>query len=370
MNARLVYLLNIFLVFSLLAVENPLADIQSRLGWPAPTFDPSFRAMPSGSDSSGPARTATPTQVTTPAPTQPQTPKNFLPVLFRMAVEDLTPTLTPSAVGTLKATVTPLATNSPGSTPSMTPMSSPTSPPVLTPGPTFTATATPTPIHSPTPTSTPTDTPTPSDTPTDTPTPTPTFQSLPEVFVESNHSYYLDIRAELHIVGEVINNSIFNLQRIRVSVNHFDENDQLVDTNSNFTYAQNLPAGDKTCFEIIIPSPSPSWTSYAFEAPTFRTDGHQYPLTTLMNVSAAYIPGSGNYEILGEVRNDHGSLVEFVRPVGTVYDVGDTVVGCGQTLVNTIHLDPGQTSAFKIGFQNRDYQDVTSYHLQVDGDLP
>lgn len=252
----------------------------------------------------------------------------------------------------------------------MTAVASPTNPPVLTPGPTFTASATHTPIYTATPTATPTDTPTPSNTPTDTPTPTPTFQSLPEVFVASNHSYYLDIRSELHIVGEVINQSVYNLQRVKVSVNHFDGNGMLVDTNSTFTYAQNLPAGDKTCFEIIIPSPSPVWTSYDFEAPTFRIDGHPYPLTMLLNVSSAYKPATGNYEILGEVHNDQGSIIESVRPVGTLYDTGGTVVGCGQTLVNTIDLDPGQTSAFKLIFQNRDYQDVTSYYLQVDGDIP
>jgi hypothetical protein len=143
-----------------------------------------------------------------------------------------------------------------------------------------------------------------------------------------------------------------------------------VDTNSDFAYSKNLPAGDRTCFEIIIPSPAPGWTSYEFEPPTFRIDGHPFPLLTPLNVSATYIPASGNYEILGEVRNDHGSLVENVRPVGTLYDLSNLVVGCAHTQVNTIDLDPGQTSAFKIVYEDRDYQDVAGYRLQVDGVLP
>jgi hypothetical protein len=376
LNARLVYLLKIFLIFTFLAVAMARAGVQANLGLSMLNFAPSSRSAPPGSALAAPLRTTKATQETVPAPTEPTPATIFLPVILMVAPTDISPTLTPSAVGTHQATATSLATSLPGLTPSQTPMATPTNPPALTESPAFSPTPTPTHTSTPTPTDTATTTPTPSDTPTptasptNTPTPTPTFQSLPEVYVLSNHSYYLDERAEMHVVGEVINTSVYHLQRVKVSVNLFDIDDQLVDTNSNFTYVQNLPAGDKTCFEIVIPSPAPGWTSYAFEAPSFRIDGHPYPLLTLLNVSSAYLPGSGNYEILGEVRNDHGSLVESVRPVGTVYDVGDTVRGCAQTLVNSINLDPGQTSAFKLVYQDRDYQDVSSHRLQVDGVLP
>jgi len=67
------------------------------------------------------------------------------------------------------------------------------------------------------------------------------------------------------------------------------------------------------------------------------------------------------------VRNDHGTRVDFVSPVGTVYNAAGKVVGCDFTYVNSTDLDPGQSSSFEMTFLGRDYSDVTSYQLQVDG---
>ena len=67
------------------------------------------------------------------------------------------------------------------------------------------------------------------------------------------------------------------------------------------------------------------------------------------------------------MRNDHGSRVQYVKIVGTLYDGAGTVVGCTYGYVSGTHLDPGGTGSFSLTFIGRDYVDVASYRLQVDG---
>ena len=171
----------------------------------------------------------------------------------------------------------------------------------------------------------------------------------------------------LRIVGEVWNNTASHLRFVEITANIFGSSGQLLDTDFTYTYLDNLPAGDKTCFQLLLEAPT-GWSYYLFEAPSYRTDGRALPNLTIFNHSGSYKPTFGWYQIVGQVRNDHGTRVEYVSPVATLYNATSTVVGCGFTYVNSTHLDPGQTSSFKLIVSGRDYADVASYRLQADGD--
>lgn len=189
----------------------------------------------------------------------------------------------------------------------------------------------------------------------------------PGVYVLSNHSSFVDSIGYLHIVGEVWNNTASHLRFVKIAVNIFSSSGQLLDTDFTYTYLDKLPAGDKTCFHILLEEPA-GWSYYEFESPTYWTDGEPLPNLAVFNDSGSYDSVYGWYEIVGQVRNDEGSRVEYVQPVGTLYNESGTVVGCDFTYVNSTHLDPAQTSSFKMTFVGRDYRDVVSYRLQVDGD--
>ena len=210
-------------------------------------------------------------------------------------------------------------------------------------------------------------TPVPTSTPKPTTTPLPTATPMPSgVYVLPNHSYYTKYD-HLRIVGEVQNGTSYHLRFVSVAVNIFDSAGHLLDTDYTYTHLDNLAPGEKTCFKIWLDEPS-NWSYYRFESPDYWMDGAPRPHLTLFNVTGSYNPTYDNYKILGQVRNDHGSEVRFVSPVGTLYNTAGTVVDCDFTYPNTYHLGPGQTSSFEMWFSSRGYADVTSYRLQVDGD--
>ncbi len=215
----------------------------------------------------------------------------------------------------------------------------------------------------PTPTPTATSVVTPMPTPTTTPTPT-----LPPTGVRilGNHSHYVDMTGYLHIVGEISNGTPSHLRFVKITANLFNSGGQLIDTDFTYIYLDNLPAGGKTCFDISLEEPA-GWSYYEFQPPSYWTDGKPLPNLTVLNDSGCYYPIFGWYEVIGQVRNDHGTRVEYVSPVGTLYNASGAVIGCDRTFIEDTHLHPGQTSPFDMVFLGRDYVDAASYRLQVDG---
>ena len=169
------------------------------------------------------------------------------------------------------------------------------------------------------------------------------------------------------IVGEVQNNTADYLRFVKITANVFAGDGQILDVSYSYIDLDNLPPSDKTCFDILVGDEPAGWSYYEFEAPSYWTDGEPLPNLTVLTDRGSYDSRFGWYEIIGQVRNDHGSRVEYVSPVGTVYNASGTVLGCDYTYVSATHLDPGQTSSFEMNFTGRDYADVVSYRLQIDG---
>lgn len=182
-----------------------------------------------------------------------------------------------------------------------------------------------------------------------------------------NHSHYVDSIGALWIVGEVQNQTSSHLRFVRITANVFSASGQLLDTSNGYISLDNLPAYRKTCFDILFFDEPLRWSYYEFENPTYWTDGDDLPNPTVLNDSGSCDSLFAWYEIIGFVRNDHGSRVEFVSPVGTVYDAAGTVTGCDFTYVSSTDLDDGQSSSFKLLFSGRGYDDVASDRIQVDG---
>jgi hypothetical protein len=157
-----------------------------------------------------------------------------------------------------------------------------------------------------------------------------------------------------------------NLRYVEVDANFYDGDGNLLYMEYTYTILDNLPAQDKTCFDLSIPQPT-GWSTYEFANPSYWTDGEPLPELTVFYDSGSYEPTFERYKITGQVRNDDSTRVEYVSPVGTLYDASGYVIGCDYTLINTLHLDPGWNSSFELTFAGRDYSVAESYRIQVEG---
>lgn len=266
-------------------------------------------------------------------------------------------------------------TNPPATaTPNVT--STPTRPPKATetPKPTVVGTATtiptvsPTPLATNTPNSLPTTTPrfTPQP-PTTTPSPTP---QTGQVIVLPNDSSYVDKGHDLHIIGEVKNTGTTTVQYVNIKATLYTHSGVELEDASTYAAMKIIPAGDKACFEFVLPEPQ-AYGYYVF------TDVNNlpptYPLPTLVvsNVQAGYNPSHGFYEMAGKITNNGTEVMLNVRAVGTLYDGSGVVRGCQNVPVGLdgeIHdVLAGDHVPFQIAFTGRDNSDVTSYRIQADG---
>ena len=114
-----------------------------------------------------------------------------------------------------------------------------------------------------------------------------------------------------------------------------------------------------------------NWSYYQFEIRTYYISNSS-PGLTIFNDSGLYNPADGDYDIIGQVRNNGSQRSTFVEVGGTLYNVSGVPVGCGDAFVNSTDLNPGQISSFAINFWGyyHNYDDVTYYRLRVAGDLP
>jgi len=188
----------------------------------------------------------------------------------------------------------------------------------------------------------------------------------PEVYLPQHSSYYVDSLGYLHVVGEIQNNSEDYLRDIQIYVNFYTSQGTYLESVISGTELDNLPPFAGTCFDALLEEPV-GWSYYEFQAPEYSTGGSPLPALTVLNDSGSYNPVYGEYVLTGDVRNDQGVRVEYVKPVSTLYNTSNQVVGCDYTYVYSIHLDPYETSSFVFNFGDRDYYDVNHYRIQVNG---
>lgn len=185
-------------------------------------------------------------------------------------------------------------------------------------------------------------------------------------FVLSNARAWTNIFDRVEVSGEVANPTAQSLTSVKIVVNFFDAQNQLVTSASVFTALDVVVAGEKTCFTVVA-NPPAGWTRYAFEPPTYRTTTDGAPPVTLV-ASRGAISDTDDYRVVGQLQNAATIRVRFAQAIATLYDARGDVVQCGAAFVGSTDLEPGQTSAFQIDFFSKpSYQDVTTFRVQTDG---
>lgn len=232
--------------------------------------------------------------------------------------------------------------------------------------PAATATPTGTPIFSTaTPTLTPTFTRTPTltSTPTASETPTPTATAANGAIALSNHSSYTSTFGSRYIVGEVQNNSAGAVRFVSVIADIYNADGQIIDTQTTYAARDILPAGGKSCYQVIFLAEPAGWHSYQLST-NYSVTTEQPRALTITSVTAGSNPT--DYELIGQVRNDSQLAQKFVKIVGTLYSGDGTVIRCGLTYTSAETLAPGAASSWKLSFFGVNPASVESYVVAAD----
>lgn len=250
-------------------------------------------------------------------------------------------------------------------TPTSTLTATITSTPTRTSTPTPTKTRTPTPTRTSTPTSTKTRTPTP--TRTRTPTPTKTQTPIPTgVLVLPNYLWWIS-DGNLHIMGEVWNNTIESANLINITVDYYNAQGQLIDTHSTYTYLDNaLAAGDKTPFGLYLLEP-PGFSYFLFEDPTYFVGGELAPNLTVTSSQLIWSQYPRAYHLCVNVRNDDEDIIDYPRVVFTIYDGNGALYKVGYQYLDASILNPGASSGFCIAWPEDNEIPGINFRLQPDG---
>ena len=200
-----------------------------------------------------------------------------------------------------------------------------------------------------------------------TPTPTPTVTPPPQdVYVLSNYSYYQPAGGPLYIVGEAQNGGNTYAALIDVPVQLLDSSGNLLRSVKVYT-SLDLPAGEKSCFRLVISNPPATWASIQFGAPTYLSFANRpWPDLFIYDDYGEY-QTDYTYRISGFVRNDRSQSVGTVLIEGALYNSDDKIVGCRLGVATNSTLAPGETSPFELFYgYDGDYSDITTYRLQAD----
>ncbi len=228
------------------------------------------------------------------------------------------------------------------------------------------ATSTPRPLdaNTATPIPTPTQTNTPSPTQTNTPSPTPT-STASGVTVLANHSAYVDSSNNLYVIGEIRNDTGTNIRSVRVAVNFFNSQDQLIDTESGYNGIEVMGPGQSSCFQASS-ARNAAYSYYQFETSYSETTEATSSISILNHIGSYHPTHDDLYEVVGQARNNGSEGDQYARIEGTLYGSNDQVIDCKSGYVNTDTLTPGQTSSWKIAFYHAPEGTVSGYRVQPD----
>ncbi len=196
--------------------------------------------------------------------------------------------------------------------------------------------------------------------------------NIPErVYILDNHtSYKSSSSGYLHIVGEIQNDRHDTISNVVIKATLYNKEKKALASESTSLYLNSLMPGDKSCFDITFTDIPSNWSTYGFDDPVYTTGGQRQPDISVTRSMPDL--DDDDLEITGAALNDESVRVECVRPVGTVYNASDQVIGCQDTYLEGYYtyLNRGSTGSFTLMYYGRDYSKWKYYRIQVGGILP
>lgn len=186
------------------------------------------------------------------------------------------------------------------------------------------------------------------------------------VGVADNSSWYIEKDGGdiLHIVGEVVNHTTGPVSMVQVQAEllAFRSGESLGKLQGE-PFQSVIPAGGKACFNLHVPKPK-NYGTYQLSVLSYQPAQEAFN-GTIWATNAQYDNHNAWYEINGVFNAATAGQAGDVLVIGTLYELGDLVVGCDQTFVNIPDEEASQPGTFSLIMMDRDFSRVNRYEVQA-----
>jgi hypothetical protein len=151
------------------------------------------------------------------------------------------------------------------------------------------------------------------------------------------------------IIGWLTNESDAVREYVKVVATIKDEDGQVIGTGFTYTELRTLLPGESSPFEIRVQN-VPDFNKYTIQVQSRETRSVPSRDIELLDYRG-FDDSSGDFKVVGEVRNTGGDSAEYVKIIctGLNTDGGDTeIAGVGFSYTELSRIPPGQTSPFEL----------------------
>ena len=173
--------------------------------------------------------------------------------------------------------------------------------------------------------------------------------------------YYVDEWDDLVVVGEVKNNSSSNVSLASIFGSFYDENDNIVDVEWGFAWADVIPPGGVSPFDLQLydtPDTVDHWTVWV-EGTTTEDE----PEGNLVLTDSDFTVSDGAVTFTGTIANQGTETMEYIEVAATIYNADGDVVMVGWDWLEG-ELAPNGTMPFEFGFDIPEEADHFELYVQ------
>ena len=156
------------------------------------------------------------------------------------------------------------------------------------------------------------------------------------------------------MVGEVRNAGSTTRYFVQVTATFRDDNGTVKGSESAYLTTTMLKPGEKAPFRILT-EPAKGWTRVEVTISPGRSSSFtEYTHDFAFSNVSAYPGAYGRYYVVGDITNLTGRRQSYVRVIGALYGSSGQTIDVDWAYVGGTHLDPGQTTSFRLSFTPRD----------------
>lgn len=183
---------------------------------------------------------------------------------------------------------------------------------------------------------------------------------------------YIDRLGFYHVVGELRNKGDQSISNVRVEIAFYTRSNISFDTRFGFAMLNNIPAGRKSPFEIVLLDAGESIEVDHYGLSASSSNVNSMPEGLKLLDLTSFLDTTQSMHVTGYIKNIGNETARNVKIVATYYDSrGDVIAAVSEYLdpEQTISIDPGQNASFDVALSEDRSAFVQNYKLAVESTL-